>query len=243
MTNDLMMKKKDKKGFFVLLHFLRCPFSYCVKRREGRSKKGSSSSPCSSRCPFSCCAKRRENGQMMLESIIAITMITVGLLGIITLLIRSSRQNRDVAFQLQATYLAVEGIEVVKHLIDTSISEELSGGGSTWNLNVPFLSSESEFYELDLYTEGRLVAQTGSVRRLRFDPVSGFFTHGGGGNETFFERKVEVIKPPNNILDRILVRSTVSWGGGEEHRVVLEDVFSYWRKLGGKKFKIIDEDV
>lgn len=174
---------------------------------------------------------KKQKGQVMLESIIAITMVTIGLLGIITLLIRSSRQNQNVAFQLQATYLAAEGIEAVKNIIDTSIAEELEAGGTTWNAEVPTLvPGAGNFYEIE--QDGSLTSRR-NARRLRFASSTGFFGY-DFGNETFFEREVEVYDVSGQPGERILVRSTVSWGRSAEQEVALEDVFTYWRRPGGK---------
>src|SRR3990167_7996112 len=72
-------------------------------------------------------------GQVLIESMVAISVVMIGLLGIMTLLIRSSRWNRDATQELVATSLAAEGIEIVKNLVDTNIADRLRGQPVQWN--------------------------------------------------------------------------------------------------------------
>ena len=65
--------------------------------------------------------KMEQAGQILIESVVAVTMILIGLLGVLNLVLNSLRLNRDVSGRLVATYLAAEGIEVVKNIIDTNV--------------------------------------------------------------------------------------------------------------------------
>ena len=46
---------------------------------------------------------------MLIESVVAISLVVIGLLGILTLLSNSIAFNRNAANKLTATYLAAEG--------------------------------------------------------------------------------------------------------------------------------------
>ena len=175
--------------------------------------------------------RSRENGQIMIEAIVAISMVTIGLLGIITLLINSSRWNRDVSHELVATYLAAEGIEVMKNLIDASIASELRGDNmATWNAGLP----EGLYgiqYDAAFGSDGMLSQNFGD-RKLLFDSGAGVYQYGSGETSPF-SRVVEIIGPRGG-SDTLLVSSTVFWDGEESvESVHLEDVFTYWRKTGG----------
>ena len=73
-------------------------------------------------------ANQNLEGQAMIESIVAISVSVVGLLGIIAMLNYSLNTNRDVGRKFVATYLAAEGIEIVKSLIDKNYTDDIS-----WN--------------------------------------------------------------------------------------------------------------
>ena len=170
----------------------------------------------------------RSTGQLMIESMVAISMVTIGLLGIITLLVRSSAWNRDVTLKLQATELAVEGIEVAKNIIDTDIAKILSGsataGYNSWNSTL-----KDGIYELTRESaRGNIQTAAGSPQPLLFDSRTGYGY--GGGTKTPLRRSITVI---SSGADKILVRSEVLWGIPEK-KVVLEDVFTFWRKQGGQ---------
>ena len=161
-----------------------------------------------------------ENGQLMIESMVGISIVLVGLLGVVTLLIRSSQWNRDVTLKLQATYLAAEGIELVKNKIDSNIAKMLKEGGTTvWNSGLPFgdykVASDGEF---SVFTSDY----------LKFDSVQGYGYK--DGDRSPFTRKVILFNTSTGGEDPIGVRSEVSWGAGK--MVVLEDGFTFWRKQG-----------
>ena len=59
-------------------------------------------------------------GYVLVESVVAMTIVVVGLLGIFSLLSQSLSLNRVVGDRYVGTYLAAEGIEVVKNIIDNN---------------------------------------------------------------------------------------------------------------------------
>src|SRR5688572_13216996 len=69
----------------------------------------------------------RRDGQTIVEAMVAVSLLVVGFLGMITLINRSIGLNRVVSDNYTATYLAAEGIEVVKNLLDRNFI-----AGSPW---------------------------------------------------------------------------------------------------------------
>ena len=85
-------------------------------------------------------------GQTLVEALVALSILTVGFVGIIVLLTRSFQLNRTTANDTQATYLAAEGIEVAKNLIDHDVYEQLSGNSSySWGSCFPYSGSHYYF--------------------------------------------------------------------------------------------------
>jgi len=66
-------------------------------------------------------------GQTLLEGIIAIAVVTIGLMGVIGLAISNQTSAQTIGDRAVATALAREGLEVTKHIRD-----------SNWLANVPF---------------------------------------------------------------------------------------------------------
>src|SRR3990167_8160497 len=110
-------------------------------------------------------ASYRSSGQVLVESIIAITIAVVGLLGIFSLLSRSLSLNRVVSDRFVAAYLAAEGVEIVKNLIDNNIL-----AGNPWNEGLSSGNYEADASDPALRTDGNAL--------LKFDPATGAYGYG-----------------------------------------------------------------
>lgn len=159
---------------------------------------------------------QNQAGQALIEVLVAVSVLTVGLLGIVTLLSRALSLNRVVADNYAATYLAAEGIETVKNMIDGCAVQKAG-----WNCNV--LPGD---YEVQ-YNSTNLAQFAG--RKLLFDPQNDIYSY-AAGNPTAFVRKVS-IKYVGDGSEEVQVNSEVSWTtrGGGSFRVNLEDHFFNWR--------------
>ena len=157
---------------------------------------------------------QERTGQALLEAIIAGSVLTVGFLGLLALLARSLSVNRVVADNYVGTYLAGEGIEVVKNMIDANILQ-----GRPWNSGLRDGAYEVEYNSRSL-TPSR-------DRFLSFDPVSNLYGY-GASRETSYTRAVSL-----SLIgaDEISVNSLVSWTtrGGGNFQINLEDHFFNWR--------------
>jgi len=148
---------------------------------------------------------------------VALTAITVGLLGIFFLLSSSMGLNRLVSERHIATYLAAEGIELVKNLIDANVIQKLP-----WNSG---LGTDGD-YEMD-YDDSALVPFQN--RFLQYDSTSGFYGYDSGG-DTKYTRKITVTNR-TPLGDQIQVNSIVTWEGKGDigaRTVNLEDRFFNW---------------
>ncbi len=150
----------------------------------------------------------------MVESIIAINIVIVGLLGVLSLLSNSLALNRDVGQKFVATYLAVEGVEVVKNLIDTNYANRRA-----WN---------------DGIAEGVYAVSYDSAS-LRDDNLGDLLLVNEGiynyavGKATGFTRDINIEENPEN-ENEIKVVSTVKWLTKKGlQRIDLEDHFFNWR--------------
>jgi len=150
----------------------------------------------------------------MIEAMIAITIATVGLLGIFSLLSGSLSLNRVMGDQVVAANLAAEGVELVKNLIDSNVIQQ-----KPWNLDI-----NPGKFEIDFISDSLSSVQG---RYLNFDLAAGGYSY-GVGQPTRFKREIAIEQPTP---DEIKVNSAVIWEtrGGENFEVNLEDHFFNWR--------------
>jgi len=158
---------------------------------------------------------KSKKGYLLMEVMVAISLLTIGFLAVLSLVSNSLSLNRIVSDQFTANYLAMEGIEIVKNLID---SNYLSG--NPWNQGFSNGNYEVDYQSVNLEADLQ--------RRFLFDSTSGFYDY-NGDIKTPFKRTiaVELLEGGNEIK----VNSIVEWTGrgGGEFEVNLEDKFFNWR--------------
>jgi len=162
-------------------------------------------------------------GQFLVEAIVALGVLVVGLLGILALLTRSFSLSRSINNNYAGTYLAAEGIEVVKNLIDANFIKIQKGQFIAW---VDGISSGDFEVEYD-----SLILDPYQDRTLAFDPVNNTYDY-TGTQGTKFKRKIQVEKvlSGSGTVDEVRVNSIVSWvAEGGNFEVNLEDHFLNWR--------------
>lgn len=154
------------------------------------------------------------NGYLLIEVMVAISLLTIGLFGIMSLSSNAIGLNRIVSDQFIANYLAMEGIEVVKNIIDSDAIN-----GKTWGESLSSGDFEISYDSLALEYNQR--------RYIKFDENAGRYGY-QNGIETPFVRTIYIEKPSSN---EIKVNSIVSWTGRGEAKfdVNLEDHFFNWK--------------
>ena len=154
------------------------------------------------------------NGQVLVEAIVAISLLTVGFLAVFSLLGRSLSLNRATVQSYIATYLAAEGIEVARNIVDTNGIQKRA-----WNDGFGNDDYETE-YNSNSFTQNQ-------GRFLSYDPSTRLYSY-GGPIQTPFKRVIRI-----NLIgaDEIRVNSIVTWTGvgGGNFQVNLEDHFMNWR--------------
>lgn len=161
----------------------------------------------------------------------ALSILMVGFLGIVALLSSSLGLNRRIANTYTANYLAMEGIEVVKNLIDANHIQ-----GYSWNCGFP-AGGDFEVSYYDTATvpcPGAALRPVGSASSyLLFDSSNNTYNDpkspGATGVPTFFKR---VITIGTSGSASTTVASKVTWlaQGGRTESVEIDDVFWNWRQ-------------
>ncbi len=156
----------------------------------------------------------KQGGYLLIESVVAITLLIVGFLGMLALLSNSIALNRVVNDQFIGNYLAMEGVEIIKNFIDGNIMQ-----GKPWNENI-----NNGDFEVS-YASSQLEPNQG--RRFLFDSTDNKYNY-QTGTQTAFTRIV-VIEFIN--ANEVKVNSVVKWGGrgGGKFEINLENHFFNWK--------------
>ncbi len=172
---------------------------------------------------------RNKKGQSLIEAMVALSVLTMGFLGILTLLSKSFFYNREVSDTMKATYLASEGIEIAKNLVDHDTTLGLEGLGGGWGSC--FATQGPLGFEADYLTQNcnALTAYNGSGNFLYYDSATHFYgyTPFASAVKTNFTR--EIMTTQNG--DEIIVKSIVRWNTGTitSQTIKLEAHFYNWR--------------
>jgi len=169
----------------------------------------------------------KQNGYLLIELMVAISVFVIGVLGFVGLLSNSLSLNREVADKFTANYLAAEGIELTKNLVDANILD-----GSPWNRGNGGNFNGNKCFEIDYtLTSGDSMefnpCNNNSVAPnfLKYSSSAGY-TYSIGNNTPFY-RYVRISPVPGAGNDQIKVKSVVTWQGrgGSQNQITLEDYF------------------
>jgi len=178
---------------------------------------------------------RLKKGQSLIEAMVALGVLTIGFLGILSLLSKSLFYGRDVSDTMKATYLASEGIEITKNLIDYDVMRAIEGiPGGGWGSCFNLSPGGQNDFEFDHGTTacGNLPSYSGKL--LLFDSSSNLYdyTVSPYTTQTNFVRRIRVAESGDGT--EITVKSIVTWSTGPitTQSVNMEDHFYNWRPQG-----------
>jgi Tfp pilus assembly protein PilV len=167
-------------------------------------------------------------GQTLIETVVAIGLLTTGIVGGLALAVYSLSSSDTVLKQVVATGLAREGIEIVRNIRDsnwksgtlTDCSADMGAGQvcyTTWHNNMPGLPGNNNTRaEFNLSTNSWSMQSSGGPNFQMFPGASGTFLHSGSGSVVYSRRvnlSTDTAAPfsPNNF--RIAIESVVWWTG------------------------------
>lgn len=162
----------------------------------------------------------------MIEALVATSLVIVGILGIMSLLIRSAHVSAVNSNKLVASYLAAEGIEYAKNAIDAAYVTYHETGGTQGQFGAGFGCS---YYTVSDGTPSLICSGSPAIYELS----SGAYTQdpntiasSPGAVKTVFARTVAIT--PNGA--NIAVNSMVTWTeSGVAASTTASDIFTNWR--------------
>jgi len=159
-----------------------------------------------------------KKGFTMVEAIVAIFIITTGIVGVLSLATQTISSATYSTDKLIAAYLAQEGIEIVRNIRDTNWLE----GASSWTDGIDMTSD----YGLDhlSLTFPDLICSLGPGNYLKFD---GNFYNCTSGTDTKFKREITITQLGVDILN---VSVQVEWQEkGKFHKVEAQENLYNWK--------------
>jgi hypothetical protein len=167
----------------------------------------------------------KTKGQVLTEAVVAMGIITAGVLGIMVFLGRAINEGRYIADQTTAINLAAEGIEIARNILD---GNAVSGAGS-WNQGF----NQEGLFEVDYKSQtlGTPVGSVGSLRTMNKERLgeTDFYTY-SNGEKTSFKRSVRIEYVAGRSW-QIRATSTVYWPTNSLRmgEASVSSDFYYWR--------------
>ncbi len=152
-----------------------------------------------------------KNGFTLIEALVAISILIIGILNGFILVTRALYNVAVIQDRLTASFLAQEGIELVRNIRDTNFIKILQGGSVSWRQGL-LDSSSGRCYIIDnnLGTrQGIELKETNcdNSSPLKYDSINKIFTYQSGNDSVFHrEIKIETISP-----NEIRILCTVKW--------------------------------
>lgn len=147
-------------------------------------------------------------GFSLLETLVAISVLSLALAGILSLFSIGVRSSTNAGNQIKAFFLASEGVEYLRNKRDSNIIS-----GSVWSGG--FDDCESGCY-VDVYASGfGIVSCSGVCPKLKFNSALNRYDYDSASSETIFTRRII----SERINDReIKLSSEIYWPQGGEER-------------------------
>ena len=195
--------------------------------------------------------KRGRGGSAIIEAVVGVSLLTVGILGILNLITNSMRYNDIVTGRFVAANLAAEGVEVIKNVVDKALAHQYPWSSLSFVFPAGFWDGWYQVsYDGDIVNIGgnppnvrniTLVSlnlnqepDVSTLPVLRVDERSNRPLYGYAvGTETPFKRLVRV--EWNDYVGgeyvRMDVESRVYWTArGRSYTTVVSDRFYKWRQ-------------
>lgn len=164
----------------------------------------------------------------LIELVIAVFVIAVGAMGAFAVLQKVIVSTSLSSSRLVASYLAQEGVEIIRNIRDTNWTE-----GEDWDNDISETSGSVDYRSLVF--PDNVNCAFGNYT-LKFDKGLGFYVCSVGGK---FDRSIDIQKfdldtPPDGKVDKIEVSVGVHWKErGIDHLISVQENLYDWYNPGG----------
>jgi hypothetical protein len=166
---------------------------------------------------------RSDRGQIIVEVMVGLAVVTISFTGFFGLLRTAIGMSSYVADNYRATYLASEGVEIAKNILDRNFVErDTRAFNEGLELGSAFSSADGSWHYEVSYDDPDLKPRGPWLRPIMFDGARYGYA---AGEQTPFTREI-IIKDNGS---SIIVRSIVSWSvKGAPFSIELADTFYHW---------------
>ncbi|MHA1481959.1 MAG: type IV pilus modification PilV family protein [Candidatus Heimdallarchaeaceae archaeon] len=159
----------------------------------------------------------KNKGFSLIEVITAIFILTVGVGGAFSLIYQTLSAVYIVRSELMASFLAQEGVEVVKNLRDNAWLESRAATSTSWLTHLG-----SGDYRLDYLTQDLNTTYGGTYMKIDSNGFIGY----SGDTTTNFTRKVSLTNVSTTTVGVVV---TVEWQtGGRPHSLEVRENITNW---------------
>lgn len=165
----------------------------------------------------------------LIEVMIAVFLLTTGMLGSFALIQKTIAFTSDNSFQLRAIYLAQEGIEVVRNIRDNNwLAERTYPDEVNWDTGLGAGTKYLDWRLSNNNTSNLVIWDYGATGKyyLHYNENS-CKSYPNQCKDTLFTRRIEISYPETNIMR---VKSIVEWSErGNSRQVAAETELYNWR--------------
>jgi len=163
---------------------------------------------------------KKQAGFTLIEVIAVLLILSIGLLGILSLIIQNIQSQSINKSTLIAYQLAQEGAELIRKTRDTQWNL-----GVDWDTYFPEVSTARNYYMSYLDTHPSLASPADLTRLYQDD--EGFYSHDPSGDFSGFSRTINLTRLSEGSL---FVRVTIAWQEYNRNMsYVLETMLYDWR--------------
>ena len=177
-------------------------------------------------------ARGFRSGFTLVEMLVAVSIFTVSLLGIMAVLAGSIANTNYAKRKMVATYLAQEGIEFIRNVRDTEVLYTTSSGWADFETAIRDCDSPGSSTKFCYFNDQNVIIKCdnggqGPCDPLFYDPTTGKYNYSHIGGDSGFVRSIWAKDgSPNN---EVKIFSKVEWtqGSGTYNIIFSENLFNW----------------
>ncbi len=188
----------------------------------------------------------KEKGFTMVEVLVAITLFSIAVAGVITAAVQGGININYAKMRLTANYLAQEGIELMRAKRDSYVidnSTDAATGWSTFATEALTNCTAAGPCDIDISDTSTTVLGGSAALGLRYIPcvagceityegtagALGYYSHSSLGTPTPYTRRITVAPYPLS-PNELQITSTVTWleGTSQQSVIVSESLFNWY---------------
>lgn len=173
----------------------------------------------------------KNSGFTIVETLVSLSIFAVSVIGLITVSARGISDSSMAKNRLTATYLAQEGLELMRNKRDTAIIADSANGWVNFQSSTQDCAPLQGGCDVDPINEAIYKCNTGSCI-IQADSVTGYYGHGStNGANSIFKRVITLQEPTEwgSNPDEYQMTVTVTWTQGVSTQSIklVENIYNW----------------